>query len=67
VTDGFLRDRLIAQLANVAAALPKPTELRTVTIDGPGGANPLLGFLVSLLNVAESLKPTAPSRTAPGQ
>jgi flotillin len=62
VSDGYLRDRLIARLAEVAAALPKPTELRTVTIDGPGGANPLLGFLVSLLNVAETLKPTPPTR-----
>jgi hypothetical protein len=55
VTDGYLRDRLIAELAHVAAQMPKPTELRTVTVDG-GGANPLLGFVAGLLNVAETLK-----------
>jgi flotillin len=62
VTDGYLRDRLIARLADVASALPKPTELRTVTVDGLGAANPLVGFLVSLLSVADTLKPTPPNR-----
>jgi hypothetical protein len=61
VTDGYLRERLIVRLAEVAAALPKPAELRMVSVDGDGsGVSPLVSFLARLLNVADGvLRPPA--------
>lgn len=54
VSDAHLRARLIARLPEIAQALPKPAELRTVNIssDGDGATNPLIGFLAGVLNVA---------------
>ena len=56
VTETHLRSQLIARLPEVAAALPKPDELRMVSINGDqGGAAPLVGFLAGLLNVANGV------------
>jgi hypothetical protein len=66
VTEALLRSQLIARLPEVAAALPKPEELRAVTINGDqGGAAPLVGFLAGLLNVADgALRRSAANGTA---
>jgi hypothetical protein len=59
VTDPHLRQRLIDQLPQIAAALPKPDELRAVSIaPGADGAGALTGFLASVLQLAQgALKP----------
>ena len=54
LSEGHVRERLIDRLPEIAAALPKPEELRAVSITGDGGAvGPLLGFLASALGLAE--------------
>jgi hypothetical protein len=54
LSEGHLRERLIQRLPEIAAALPKPEELRAVSITGDGsGVGPLLGFLASALGIAE--------------
>ena len=54
LSEGHVRERLIERLPEIAAALPKPEELRAVSISGDGGATgPLLGFLASALGLAE--------------
>lgn len=56
LSDNHLRSRLIERLPEVAQALPKPEELRTVTILGDGGATaPLVGFLAGALSLAEDV------------
>jgi hypothetical protein len=70
VTEAHLRSQLIARLPEVAAALPKPEELRAVSINGDqGGAAPLVGFLAGLLNVADGAlrRPAANGKTAEGE
>src|SRR4029079_6641647 len=52
VTDGRIREQLVGRLREVAVAMPKPNELRAVSVNGDGAAAPLVGFLSGLLNVA---------------
>ncbi len=67
LSDVFVRARLIERLPEVAAALPKPEQVRSVNIGGDGGgAAPLLGFLAGALGLAEdSLKKRAAGNGAP--
>jgi hypothetical protein len=67
LSDVFVRARLIERLPEIAAALPKPEELRSVSISGDGGgAGQLLGFLAGALGLAEdALKKRAASNGAP--
>lgn len=54
LSEGHVRERLIERLPEIAAALPKPEELRAVSITGDGGGvGPLLGFLAGALGLAE--------------
>jgi hypothetical protein len=55
LSEPHVRAQLIARLPEVAAALPKPEELRTVSItsDQGAGGNALVGFLASVLGLAE--------------
>jgi hypothetical protein len=54
LSEGRVRERLIERLPEIAAALPKPEELRAVSITGDGGGvGQLLGFLASALGLAE--------------
>jgi hypothetical protein len=57
LSEGRVRERLIERLPEIAAALPKPEELRAVSItpDG-GGTGPLLGFLAAALGLAENAR-----------
>jgi flotillin len=49
-----VRERLIELLPEIAASLPKPEELRSVSISGDGGGTgSLLGFLAGALGLAE--------------
>ena len=69
-SDGCLRMRLIDQLPAIAQALPKPDELRSVTIapggDGASNASALAGFVTSLLHlVREAARPPAATDRAP--
>jgi len=69
-SDGYLRMRLIDQLPGIAQALPKPDELRSVTIapggDGASNAGALAGFVTSLLHlVREAARPPAATDKAP--
>jgi hypothetical protein len=54
LSEGHVKERLIELLPQIAAALPKPEELRAVSIspDG-GGTGTLLGFLAGALGLAE--------------
>ncbi len=54
LSEGDVRSRLIERLPAIAQSLPKPQEMRTVSIspDG-GGMGALVGFLASALNLAE--------------
>jgi hypothetical protein len=57
LSEGRVRERLIEQLPQIAAALPKPEELRTVSINADGaGAGPLLGFIAAALGLAEDAR-----------
>jgi hypothetical protein len=48
-----VRQRLIDRLPEIAAALPRPEELRTVSINSDGGAaGQLLGFITGALGLA---------------
>lgn len=55
LSDGLLRSQLVSALPEIAAKLPAPAELRTVSISSePGGpASSLAGLLASLLGVLE--------------
>jgi hypothetical protein len=55
LSQSLLQAQLIARLPEIAATLPKPTELRSVHISGDGATdgNGLSGFLASVLAVAE--------------
>jgi hypothetical protein len=56
LSDGHVKTQLIARLPEIAQALPRPEELRTVNIssDGNGGITTgLVGFLASTLSLAE--------------
>jgi hypothetical protein len=63
----YVRARLIERLPEIAAALPKPEEMRSVSIGGDGGgAAPLLGFLAGALGLAEdALKKRAAGNGSP--
>jgi hypothetical protein len=54
LSESHLRAQLIARLPEIAQALPKPQELRAVTVssDGDGSATALVGFLASVLHLA---------------
>jgi hypothetical protein len=57
LSEARVRERLIDRLPQIAAALPKPEELRTVSVgaDG-GGVGPLLGFLAGALGLIEDAR-----------
>jgi hypothetical protein len=60
VTDPLLRSRLIEMLPQIARSLPKPDELRAVTINGDQGSGPLVGFLASIMQVVQgAMKPAS--------
>jgi hypothetical protein len=62
LSEPHVRAQLIARLPEVAAALPKPEELRTVSItsDQGAGGNALVSFLAGVLGLAEGAwKPKA--------
>jgi len=49
LTEEHVRSQLVERLPEIAAALPKPDELRAVSVTGDGEAASLVGFLTSLL------------------
>jgi hypothetical protein len=55
LSDEHLRALLVERLPEIAAALPKPNEVRTVSVGGDGTAQPLVGFLASVLELARGL------------
>jgi hypothetical protein len=60
VTDPLLRSRLIEMLPQIARSLPKPDELRTVSINGDQGSGALVGFLASVMQVIQgAMKPAS--------
>ena len=60
LSEGHVKERLIERLPEIAAALPRPEEFRTVSIgaDG-GGAGPLLGLIAGVLGLAEDARKKA--------
>lgn len=56
LSESHVRSQLIARLPDIAQSLPKPDELRAVNIgpDSGGTTSSLVGFLASLLQVAEA-------------
>lgn len=66
LSESQLRAQLIARLPEIAQALPKPEELRAVTIssDGNGTPSALTGFLASLMHLAQDAlkRPDKPER-----
>jgi hypothetical protein len=67
VTEPLLRARLIEQLPQIARSLPKPDELRAVSINGDQASGPLVGFLASVLQVAQgALTPAGNGHKAEG-
>lgn len=71
MTDANLQGRLLETLPAVAEKLPKPVELKSVAIGGPGtgaaGADALGGLIAQVLAVVDALKPNsaAPPPPAP--
>jgi regulator of protease activity HflC (stomatin/prohibitin superfamily) len=65
VSPANLQARMIASLPTLAAALPKPNELKAVTI-GPGGgeAQALTSLVGQLMSVVDTLRPH-PKESAP--
>lgn len=69
-SDGYLRAQLIDRLPEIAQALPKPNELKAVTIagggaDGASSAGALAGFVGSLLQVArDAVRPAGAAEKA---
>ncbi len=61
LTDAHVQAQLVARLPEIAAALPKPDELRTVSVGADGGAaSSLVGFLAGMLEVVRGgLRPAA--------
>jgi hypothetical protein len=54
LSEALVKARLVERLPEIAAALPKPAEMRAVSISGDGaGAGPLLGFLAGALGLTE--------------
>lgn len=55
LSDRHVQAELISRLPEIAAALPKPQELRAVSIgpDQAGTANSLVGFLAAVLELAD--------------
>jgi len=55
LSESHLRAQLIARLQEIAQALPKPLELRAITIasEGNGGPSALAGFLASMWLLAQ--------------
>jgi hypothetical protein len=55
LSESHLRAQLIARLPEIAQALPKPEELRAVTISSEGNGSPsaLVAFLASMLHLAQ--------------
>ena len=57
LSEARVKERLIDRLPQIAAALPKPEELRTVSVGADGGGmGPLLGFLAGALGLAEGAR-----------
>jgi hypothetical protein len=50
LSEEHVRARLTERLPEIAAALPKPDELRVVSVNGEGQAAALVGFLSSVLD-----------------
>jgi hypothetical protein len=68
LSEGRVKERLIDRLPEIAAALPRPEELRAVSINADGGgAGPLLSFIAGALGLAEEVrKEHTTSNGAPG-
>src|SRR5262249_50274561 len=49
LSEEHVRSRLVERLPEIAAALPKPDELRSVSVNGDGQAAGLVGFLHGVL------------------
>jgi hypothetical protein len=66
LSEGYVKVRLIERLPEIAAALPRPEELRAVSINADGsGAGSLLSFLAGVLGLtAEARKEHATSNGA---
>jgi hypothetical protein len=60
VSEGRVKEQLIARLPEIASALPQPQELRAITVGGDGAAS-LSGLLAGVLHVVEGAlrKPAA--------
>jgi flotillin len=55
-TPASLQARLIESLPQVAEKLPKPDELRTITIGGDGGGNNLAGLVAQVMAVLDGFR-----------
>jgi regulator of protease activity HflC (stomatin/prohibitin superfamily) len=56
MSEGYVKARLIEQLPEVAAALPKPEELRAISIGPDGGTATLSGLLAALLDLVDGAR-----------
>jgi hypothetical protein len=57
LSEGRVQERLIERLPEIAAALPRPEELRAVSINADGGgAGPLLSFIAGALGLAADVR-----------
>lgn len=62
VSTGRVQERLIEQLPEIAATLPKPAEYRAVSIAADGtGVGPLLNFLAGALALADDIRTKRPA------
>ena len=59
ISDGALRAQLIAALPDIADKLPKPTELRTISLGGDASLSSMLGQLLAVL---DRVRPSASDR-----
>lgn len=52
LSEAHVKAQLVARLPEIAAAMPKPEELRAITVNGDGGAS-LTGLVAQLMHVVE--------------
>jgi hypothetical protein len=55
LSEQYVKARLVERLPEIAAALPRPEELRAISIGADGGSASLTGLLAGLLGVVESV------------